>query len=285
MVLKTFSYLVITGVVEAQLFREHPFKYYCHFDATLQSVCFRSVEKHGIWGISSHKVFAYEDHPRVPQYESLNWRPHARLGSITVHPRGEWNALEIGEFPWPVDYPVKYEKVDGKDGRPGYFDVNFTSFESPRRFTRLVPVSIDEVPLRGPPPQATFEAHYPTNWTATLEEKPGGRTFKIKAIGRYSVYDFKKVKTLHGGLVKGFKANVAGRKRTAEAFFFKLPTNETQYGLMLTSGVFSYMLYRTDEVELREHDILPPAMMRPRPSNSAGLPRYDSLTTGLPSGV
>ncbi|KAF4698870.1 hypothetical protein FOZ63_033841, partial [Perkinsus olseni] len=122
--------------------------------------------------------------------------------------------------------PVRYTKVKGRFGQPGYFDVNFTDYDQPRRFTRLMPVSMFDIPLRGDPPQAEF-------------------------------YNFTEAGVLNDGIVRRFKGMVNGSMIKPEAFFFKLPTDSTQYGLLFSSGT-SFMLYRTDEVALRDHDILPP---------------------------
>ncbi|KAF4690905.1 hypothetical protein FOZ60_016740 [Perkinsus olseni] len=245
--------------------RERPFKFYCHFHKALQSVCFRTKEWYGIVGINANEIFAYEDHPRMPYYNSSSSKAHPRASYVDVRPRGAWVSIETGKFPWPVEYPIKYEKVDGRNGQPGYFDVNFTDYDRPRRFTRLMPVSMYDIPLRGDPPQAEFVVHHPTKWTAILKQgrysetkKRYKRVFELRVNFSESEWVLRNVKTLDGGIVKGFRGNVAGRREHAEAFFFELPTNGTQYGLVVTSGVESFVLYRTDEVTVRDHDMLPP---------------------------
>ncbi|KAF4757589.1 hypothetical protein FOZ63_030726, partial [Perkinsus olseni] len=185
--------------------------------------------------------------------------------------------------------PVQYDRVDDIGGQPGYFDVNFTRDSKPRRFTRLMPVSMYDIPLRGDPPQAEFVMHHPTACRATLRRGEYSwlrlrydRIFEMRAYRSGSQYNFTEAGVLNGGIVRRFKGMVNGSMIEPEAFFFKLPTNSTQYGLMVTSGVKSYMLYRTDEVKLRDHDMLPAWLKKTRYSNVFRLPRYHGYGCHLP---
>ncbi|KAF4753240.1 hypothetical protein FOZ62_004266 [Perkinsus olseni] len=264
MLLKAVSGIIIPGIVMTLGGWKRPYKFYCRFDEVLQSVCFRTLELDGLYGMSSSEVFSYDDDPHVPHYESTSWRAHSKRPYISIHSHGEWKLPRTKNFPWPVENPVKYEKVKAREDRPGYLDINFTSYDWPRRFTRLIPVPINDIPLRGKPPRAEFMVHHTEKWKAilrreelTLTNVHPGKFLQLVTYKSESGYKLNKVETRVDGVVQGFRGAVPGRVKEAEAFFFKLPTEPTQYGLMITSEGESYVLYRTDEVGLRKHDQLP----------------------------
>ncbi|KAF4682628.1 hypothetical protein FOZ60_010284 [Perkinsus olseni] len=59
------------------------------------------------------------------------------------------SSIETESSHGSVEYPIKYEKVDGRNGQPGYFDVNFTDYDGPRRFY-TTDAGLDVcIPLRG----------------------------------------------------------------------------------------------------------------------------------------
>ncbi|KAF4683672.1 hypothetical protein FOZ60_008805 [Perkinsus olseni] len=249
MTIKTLQRLLITGVVAIEGFKSDPAKYYCHFHDSLQSVCFRVVKNIGIFGIFSNEISASEADPREPYYESFNEQPSRTLRWLDVDAHGEWPLIDARIFPWPVELPVRYTKVKGRFGQPGYFDVNFTDYDQPRRFKRLIPVSMYDIPLRGDPPQAEFVMHHPTACRATLRRGEYSwlrlrydRIFEMRAYRSGSQYNFTEAGVLNGGIVRRFKGMVNGSMIEPEAFFFKLPTDSTQYGLMFTSGTSLYAL-------------------------------------------
>ncbi|KAF4664252.1 hypothetical protein FOZ61_000980 [Perkinsus olseni] len=264
MLLKAVSRTILLGIAITLGGWKRPYKFYCRFDEVLQSVCFRTLELDGLYGMSSNTVFSYDDDPRVPQYESTSWSAHSKRPYISIHSQGEWKLPGTKKFPWPVENPVKYEKVNAREDRPGYLDINFTSYDWSRRFTRLIPVPINDISLRGEPPRAEFIVHHPVKWKAILRKKEltltkvhPGNFLQLVVYEAESGYKLNKVETRVDGIVQGFRGAVPGRVKEAEAFFFKLPTEPTQYGLMITSDGKSHVLYRTDEVELRTHDQLP----------------------------
>ncbi|KAF4648790.1 hypothetical protein FOL47_002804, partial [Perkinsus chesapeaki] len=173
MALKKMSLLLVTCLlVSYKVVSEYPYKYYCHFDEYLQSVCLKKLQRQVINTISRHTVFAYEDNPRVPLYESRSYAASssspAGLG-IPSFSKGKWSYLNTDCFPWPVELPVRYSKVDGKHGKPGYYDINFTmDANMPRRFNHLIPVKVSAIPLSDTHSVAVFKTNLPTRWTATL---------------------------------------------------------------------------------------------------------------------
>ncbi|KAF4756969.1 hypothetical protein FOZ63_010709, partial [Perkinsus olseni] len=259
---------------------EFPFKFYCRFHEELQSVCLRTKQYSGLSGFISNEVFVPGSNSNVSQYWTLNWKAHPRESFVQLHHCDDLTVPSERCFPWAFRNPLPYCKYDGRGDRPGFFDITFTRREPDKRFTKLMPISMYDVPLRGDPPQAEFVVHHPT------------KVFKVRANIPGTVNSYWDVGPLLGGVVRGSRGRIDGMFVEAEAFFFKLPTTTEQYGLMLTKGINSYMLYRTDEVGLRRHDRLPPRfggrrlaeLFRPpryqqsRPNNDYSPPTYeDSL--------
>ncbi|KAF4753867.1 hypothetical protein FOZ63_033523 [Perkinsus olseni] len=88
MTMKASLRLVIPGVITTSAMWQRPSKVYCHFYEALQSVCLLTRPGGDLTGISSHRVSAYEDDPRVPYYQSSNWKPDPTKPHLSVNRRG-----------------------------------------------------------------------------------------------------------------------------------------------------------------------------------------------------
>ncbi|KAF4682632.1 hypothetical protein FOZ63_028612 [Perkinsus olseni] len=280
MAIKNPSCIFIFGLITI-VASERPFKFYCRFHEELQSVCLRTKQYSGLSGFTSNKVFVPETNSSAPKYWTLNWKAHQTQSFVELHTCEDLTVPSPSCFPWIVVNPIRYCKHDGRGDRPGFFDITFTSRGPAKRFTRLMPVSMYDIPLRGDPPQAEFVVHHPTKWTAILKQgiysetkKRYKRILEIKANISGAATSYRDVGPLLDGVVRGLRARIDGKFLEAEAFFFKLPTTTRQYGLMLTRAFSSYMLYRTDEVGVRRHDRLPPGFGTRRLADLFGLPRY-----------
>lgn len=264
MALGTFLQVVTIGTALGGL--KSPFKYYCRFSDALQSVCFRTLENEGLYGISLHNVFVYGDEPRVPYYESTSWSAQRNEHPLKAKGRGQWTLQHTEKFPWPAENPIMFEKVDLHSSAPhsGYIDVNFTDRDEPKRFSRIMPISIHDIPLRGRVPIAEFGTNSPRKLTAKVQEDPFApldahphNYLLIEVHERGSTFILEGSSTRLGGRVRVLRGLSSGQVITAEALFFKFPTEDTQYGLMVTLEGKSYMLYRKGEEMLRNHDKLP----------------------------
>ncbi|KAF4723819.1 hypothetical protein FOZ63_003943 [Perkinsus olseni] len=280
MAIRNPSCIFIFGLITI-VASERPFKFYCRYHEELQSVCLRTKQGSGLSGFTSNEVFVPETNSSVPKYKTLNWKAHPRESFVELHLCDDLTVPSGRCFPWAFRNPLWYCKYDGRSDRPGFFDITFTRREPAKRFTKLMPISMYDIPLRGDPPQAEFVVHHPTKWTAILQrgeysktKKRYKRILEIKANVSGAATSYRDVWPLADGVVRGLRARIDGKFLEAEAFFFKLPTTTKQYGLMLTRAFSSYMLYRTDEVGLRRHDRLPPGFGTGRLADLVGLPRY-----------
>ncbi|KAF4653934.1 hypothetical protein FOL47_010224 [Perkinsus chesapeaki] len=246
------------------------YKYYCHFyDDYLQSVCLQTRTSKGLYGILKNTVFFWLDQPDRPLYKTeedpIRIRKHSK--------EGLWSFPPNVSLPWAVDHNnITYTKVDGRDGEPGYYDVKFTPESPSKRFTKLEPISVNDMKLAegindiSGRLRFVADVYFATIAEVNLADPPQGmltpRWLAMDVESSAStaglrVLNYRDITTKASTKVRTLEARSDGLFYRAKAFIFKFPLPEVQHGIMFYASNNALMLYRQDQVHLRHHDTLP----------------------------